>query len=162
MKNWFVQASNCSKRLTSVHFLFNMPVVYRPHPLYLHADATAHAQAQCWKGSSGHKIALPQSVALLRYSGYRARGVCALQSSSSAIVLDWPTCIFHISCSRASLGPACWSLPQLSPLSASLEPLEVWQTKWAALFQWVFRAEHQTIHIIIIIIMVNTRIESDS
>ena len=41
-----------------------------------------HAQAQCWKGSSGHKTAIPQSVVVLRYSGYRARGVCALQSSS--------------------------------------------------------------------------------
>ena len=41
---------------------------------------TAHGQAQCWKGSPSHKTAMPQSVAILRY--YRARGVCALQSSS--------------------------------------------------------------------------------
>ena len=41
-----------------------------------------HAQAQCWKGLSGNKTALPRSVALLRYSGYRACGVCTLQSSS--------------------------------------------------------------------------------
>ena len=38
-ENWFVHASNCSKRLTSaiiVHFLFSIPVVYLPHPLYWH------------------------------------------------------------------------------------------------------------------------------
>ena len=70
--------------LQIVHFLFNMPVVYRPHPLFYHADATAHTPAQYWKGSSGHKTALPQSV---RYSGYRARGVCALQSSSLDIAI---------------------------------------------------------------------------
>ena len=64
--------------LQIVYFLFNMPVVYRPHPLF-----SMHVQAQCWKGSSGYKTAMPQSVAVLRYSGYRARGVCALQSSSS-------------------------------------------------------------------------------
>ena len=34
---------------------------------------TAHAQAQCWKGSSSHETAMPQSVAVLHYSGYRAR-----------------------------------------------------------------------------------------
>ena len=34
------------------------------------ADATAHAQAQCWKGSSSYKTA--KSIAILRY---RARGV---------------------------------------------------------------------------------------
>ena len=40
--------------------------------------ATAHAQAWCWKGLSRHETAMPQSVAILRYGGYRARRVCAL------------------------------------------------------------------------------------
>ena len=31
---------------------------------------------------------MPQSVAVLRYSGYRARGVCALQSSSFYCFLE--------------------------------------------------------------------------
>ena len=44
---------------------------------------TAHAQAQYLKGSS-HQKTLPQSDAILRYSGYRACRVCALQSSSCA------------------------------------------------------------------------------
>ena len=47
--------SNVLLALQIGHFLFNMPVVYQPHPLFLHADETAYAQAQCWKGSSGHK-----------------------------------------------------------------------------------------------------------
>ena len=66
--------------LQIVHFLFSITVVidhtYSFSKTY--ADATAHAQAQCWKGSSSSKTAMPQSVATLRYSGYRARGVCAL------------------------------------------------------------------------------------
>ena len=49
--------------LQIVYFLLSMPVVYRPRPL---ADATAHAQARCWKGSSSHETAMPQSVAILQ------------------------------------------------------------------------------------------------
>ena len=45
-----------------------------------------HAQAQFWKGSSSHETAMPLSVAILRYSGYRAHGVCALQSSSFCVI----------------------------------------------------------------------------
>ena len=56
---------------------------------------TAHAQALCWKGSSRHE-SVPRSVAILRYSGYMARGVCALQSSSFnlSLPLDVP-CMMH-------------------------------------------------------------------
>ena len=39
VKNWFVRPSNCSKGLLAlqiVHFLFSVPVAYRPHPLYWH------------------------------------------------------------------------------------------------------------------------------
>ena len=43
-----------------------------------YADVIAYARAQCRKGLSNHN----SSVAILCYSGYRARGVCALQSSS--------------------------------------------------------------------------------
>ena len=86
MKNWFVRASYCSKRLTSATnrtFSVQHACGLSTTPtLSMHADATAHAQALYWKGSSGHETALLQSVAVLRYSGYRARGVCALQSSS--------------------------------------------------------------------------------
>ena len=54
--------------LQIVHFLFSMPVVYRPHPLFWYADATAHAQALCCKGSSRHETAtcVPHSIAILR------------------------------------------------------------------------------------------------
>ena len=48
----------------------------------IYADVTVHAQAQCWKRSS-HETAMLQGVGILRYSGYRVRGVCALQNSSS-------------------------------------------------------------------------------
>ena len=79
--------------LQIVHFLFSMPVVYRPHPLSSVTDATAHAQALCWKGSSNHETASYASdttkglSSRLRrldkpYSGYSARGVCAVQSYS--------------------------------------------------------------------------------
>ena len=48
------------------------------------ADVTAHTQAPV----NGHQvIKLPQSVAILCYSG-RARGVCALQSSCLKVDLD--------------------------------------------------------------------------
>ena len=43
--------------LQIVHFLFSMPVVYRPHPSFS-IIATAHAQALCWKGSSSHITAI--------------------------------------------------------------------------------------------------------
>ena len=43
--------------LQIVHFLFSMPVVYRPHPAFS-IIATAHAQALCWKGSSSHITAI--------------------------------------------------------------------------------------------------------
>ena len=82
-ENWFVRASNCSKRLTSatnrafsVQHACGLSTTHTP---LASAAATAHAQAQCWKRSSNHKTALKQSVAI---SGYRTRGVCALQSSS--------------------------------------------------------------------------------
>ena len=49
--------------LQVMQFLFSMPVVYRPHPLYWHGMLMQlHAQAQCWKGLSSHKTALPQRV----------------------------------------------------------------------------------------------------
>ena len=87
MKNWFVRASNLSKRLPSATnraFSVQHACGLSTKPTLLYADATTHAQARCWKGSSRHETAtcVPQSVAILRYSGYRARGVCALQSSS--------------------------------------------------------------------------------
>ena len=51
--------------LQIVDFLFSMPVVYRPHPSLAqkYADATAHAQAPCWKRSSSHETAMPQYCA---------------------------------------------------------------------------------------------------
>ena len=82
-KKWFICASNFSKRLTSAtNCAFSVQ-----HACGLSttpADATAHAQALCWKGSSHHETAtyVPHSAAILRKSGYMARGVCALQSSS--------------------------------------------------------------------------------
>ena len=86
MKNWFVRASNCSKRLTSATnraFSVQYACGLSTTPTLLaYTDVTAHAQAPYWKGSSSHKTAMPQSVAMLHYSGCRVRGVCALQSSS--------------------------------------------------------------------------------
>ena len=66
---------NCSKRLTSATnraFSVQHACGLSTTPTLLACCATAHAQAQYWKGSSGHKTALQQSVAVLRYSGYRA------------------------------------------------------------------------------------------
>ena len=84
-----IRALNCSKGLTSATnraFSVQYTCSLSTTPTLLaYADTTAHAQAQCWKGSSNHKTALPQSVAILRYSGSRVHGVCALQSSSSLL-----------------------------------------------------------------------------
>ena len=71
--------------LQIVHFLFSMPVVYRPHQLFQYAAVTAHAQAQRWKGSS--------SLQYYATVGYRARGVCALLSSSSVCNIFVTPCI---------------------------------------------------------------------
>ena len=82
-EKWLVRASNFSKRLASATNRTFSVQHARGLSTTPTADATVHAQAQCWKGLSSHKIAMPQSVAiLLCYSGYRVRGVCALQSSS--------------------------------------------------------------------------------
>ena len=55
-------------------------------PVIDHADATAHAQSQCWKGSSGHKTCRR----VLQYCTlqwlYRVHGACALQSSSYKLI----------------------------------------------------------------------------
>ena len=55
--------------------------------MLIRADVTAHAQAQCWKGSSSHEIAMPQSVAI-----QCARGMRSLQSS---LVLPFIYIIFN-------------------------------------------------------------------
>ena len=61
------------------HFLCSMPVFYRPHPFFSMLMQLRMLKLRVGKG---RQVTLPQSVAVLRYSGYRARGVCALQSSS--------------------------------------------------------------------------------
>ena len=57
VKNWFIRASNYSKRLTSAtNRAFSVQ-----HACGLSTTPTpqaAHAQAQCWKGSSNHETAL--------------------------------------------------------------------------------------------------------
>ena len=70
---WCTRATNCAFSVQHACGLLTTPT------LLACADTTAHAQAQSWKGSSDHRIVLH---AILRYSGYRACGVCALQSSS--------------------------------------------------------------------------------
>ena len=60
MKNWFVSASNCSKKLTSatnLAFSVQHACGLSTTPTLLACEVTAHAQAQCWKGSSSHKTA---------------------------------------------------------------------------------------------------------
>ena len=53
--------------------------------LLTRADATVHAQAHCWKGSSSHKTALQRSINVAtvatKCAGYIII-ICALQSSS--------------------------------------------------------------------------------
>ena len=55
----FICASSCSKRLTSATiraFSVQHACNLTTHTLLAYyADAIAHAQAQCWKGSSNHK-----------------------------------------------------------------------------------------------------------
>ena len=69
VKNWFVRPSNCSKKLTSVTnraFSVQHACGLSTTPTLLAcADATAHAQTLCRKGSSSHKTALQRSVAIL-------------------------------------------------------------------------------------------------
>ena len=51
--------------LQIMHFLFSMPVLSTiPALLAWEADATAHAQAQRWKGSSSQKTALKWGATL--------------------------------------------------------------------------------------------------
>ena len=80
VKDWFVRPSNYSKRLTSVTnraFSVQYACGLSTTPTLLaRVDATAHAQAQCRKGSLNHKTALQLIVAILLYNGYRARWVC--------------------------------------------------------------------------------------
>ena len=61
MQNLFVRASNCSKRLSSAtNHVFSVQHacgLSTTPTLLAQADATAHAQAQCWKGSSSHETA---------------------------------------------------------------------------------------------------------
>ena len=44
-------------------------------------DVTVHAQAQCMCIGKGRKVIVTKSVITLCYSGYRACGLCALESS---------------------------------------------------------------------------------
>ena len=78
VKDWFVRPSNYSKRLTSVTNAFSVQYacgLSTTPTLLARVDATAHAQAQCRKGSLNHKTALQLIVAILLYNGYRARWV---------------------------------------------------------------------------------------
>ena len=64
-----------------MHFLYSMPAVYRPHPFYWHVLMRLNML----------KLKVHQVIQRLcsrvlqyyiRYSGYRVREVCALQSST--------------------------------------------------------------------------------
>ena len=91
-KKWFLHASNCWKwptRATKSAFSLQHACGLLITPALLACtDATAHAQAQCRKGSSSH------SSSALCYSGYRARRVCALESSSFSWSLS--TCMLFL------------------------------------------------------------------
>ena len=84
MKNWFVRASNCSRRLASAtNRVFSVqhtcglsttPTLFSIIACSV-ADATAHAQALCWKWLSSHKTAVHRvqsaqgTVGLVCYAG---------------------------------------------------------------------------------------------
>ena len=51
-----------------------MPVVFRPHPLFSMLMRLRMLKLSVGKGRQAIKTAMPKSVAVLRYSGYRARG----------------------------------------------------------------------------------------
>ena len=86
---WFICASNCSKRLTSAinrAFSVQHACGLSTTPTLLGcADATAHAQAQYWKGSSRHKtprvLQYYATVATERmgYVLYRALVFCCIR-----------------------------------------------------------------------------------
>ena len=76
-----------------MHFLFSMPVVYRPHPLYWHMLMRLRMLKLCLgKGRQVIKQLCSRSVAILLYRGYRARGVCALR----ALVVQAPPSLKHL------------------------------------------------------------------
>ena len=74
-----------------MHFSFSMPVVYRPHPLHvliwLDWACSTSMQVRVAKSWSAYSYVYSSDwsasiLAILRYNGWRAHGVCTLESSS--------------------------------------------------------------------------------
>ena len=67
-----------------MHFPFSLPVVYRPHPLHmltwLNCPCLTSMQVRISKSWS--EFCTSWSASMLCYNGWRACGVCALESSS--------------------------------------------------------------------------------
>ena len=69
-----------------MHFLFSLPVVYRPHPLHvlmwLNCPCSCSTSTQVRIAKSWSEFCTSWSASMLCYNGWRACGVCALESSS--------------------------------------------------------------------------------